>query len=268
MTGSLTRIHAMLCRYLYLHRRSLPRTLELVFWPVMDLFVWGFLTLYLRSFAPGLKGGLVFAFLSGMIFWDILYRNQQAVTISVMEEIWHHNLLNILISPLRLWEWLMATFLYGFLKSLVITAVLAALSLFLYQFNMAAGLGLSLVPLAFNLLLFAWILGIFTSATLLWWGYAAEALIWGIPFLLQPLSAVFYPLSVMPGWVQGISLCLPSTYVFEGMRAVLAGQALSASSFWTGLGLNGLFFLAAVVFFHWVYGRALVTGRLVRAGME
>lgn len=268
MSGALTRISAMLCRYLYLHRRSLPRTMELVFWPVMELFVWGYLTVYFRTLAPGMQGQLVFAFLNGMIFWDILYRNQQAVTISVMEEIWHHNLLNILISPLRLWEWLSATFLYGALKSAVITIVLAVLAFAVYQFDMAGGLGLSLVPLVFNLLLFAWILGIFTSAMLLWWGYSAEALIWGIPFLVQPLSAVFYPLSVMPAWVQAVSRCLPSTYVFEGMRSVLAGHGMPAGCFWMSLGLNGVFFLIAVAFFHWMYGRALVSGRLVRAGME
>ncbi len=268
MSDSLARISAMLCRYLYLHKRSLPRAMELIFWPVMELFVWGYLTVYFQTLAPGITGNLAFAFLNGMIFWDILYRNQQAVSISVMEEIWHHNLLNILISPLRLWEWLTATFLYGFMKSAVITAVLAVLALWVYHFDMAGGLGLSILPLVFNLLLFAWILGIFTSAMLLWWGYSAEALIWGIPFLIQPLSAIFYPLAILPGWVQAVSRCLPSTYVFEGMRAVLAGNGLPASYFWTSLGLNGLFFLAAVAFFHFMYNRALVSGRLVRAGME
>ncbi|MBU3758971.1 MAG: ABC transporter permease [Candidatus Omnitrophica bacterium] len=268
MSGSLVRISAMLRRYLYLHRRSLPRTLELVFWPVMELFVWGYLTVYFKSLAPGLAGQLAFAFLNGMIFWDILYRNQQAVTISVMEEIWHHNLLNILISPLRLWEWLAATFVYGFLKSAVITGVLTGLAFLVYHFDLAGGLGLSLIPLVFNLLLFAWILGIATAALLLWWGYSAEALIWGIPFLVQPLSAVFYPLTVMPVWVQAVSRCLPSTYVFEGMRLVLAGQPLPAEFFWASLGLNGLFLLAAGAFFYWMYAKALESGRLVRTGME
>lgn len=178
MIESLRRIYAMFLRYLYLHKRSLPRSLELIFWPVMELFVWGFLSLYLGTVVETGAAAVVMFLINGMIFWDILYRSQQSVSISVMEEIWHHNILNILVSPLRLWEWMCAAFIYGFIKSGLITIILGTIACVLYRFNMADSLGLHLVPLAGNLLLFGWIVGIYTSAVLLWWGYSGEALIW------------------------------------------------------------------------------------------
>lgn len=268
MKESCQRILAMLLRYLYLHKRSLPRFLELVFWPVMELLVWGFVTLYIKSMVQDPLGTAVMFLINAMIFWDILYRSQQAVSISFMEEIWHQNILNILISPLRIWEWVLATFLYGLLKTATITLILSFLAYVFYHFNLIDGLGFALIPLAFNLLLFGWIIGIMTAGLLLRWGYAVEALIWGIPFLLQPLSAIFYPLSVLPEWLQVVSRCLPSTYVFEGMRAVLRGETVAWSLYATSLGLNLVFFVIAVKVFHWLFAKAQASGRLVRLGMD
>src|SRR5437870_2956768 len=100
--ASLRRIYAMLCRYTYLQRRSLPRTLNIFFWPVMELLVWGYVTLYLQRAAVPLSNVIVFL-IGAMIFWDLLYRSQQAVSLGVMEEVWTRNIINTLITPLRLW---------------------------------------------------------------------------------------------------------------------------------------------------------------------
>jgi ABC-2 type transport system permease protein len=268
MKESIRRILAMYLRYLYLHKRSLPRTLEIVFWPVMDLLVWGFVTLFIQSLVESeLLKTLVFL-INAMIFWDILYRGQQGVTISFMEEIWQQNIINLLASPLKIWEWCAATFIYGLTKILVITTILAGIALGLYQFNLIGNLGFYLIPLAANLLLFAWGLGLFTAGLLIRWGYAVEALIWGVPFLIQPISAVFYPLAILPPSVQWIAKGLPSTYVFEGMRSILREGTMPYDYFLTALGLNGIYFILGTLFFQWMYSRALVTGRLVRLGMD
>jgi ABC-2 type transport system permease protein len=258
----------MVLRYLYLHKRSLPRTLELVFWPVMDLLVWGFVTLYIQGMAQAGWAKLMVFLINAMIFWDVLYRSQQGVTISFMEEIWHQNLINLLASPLKIWEWVTATFLYGLIKTLVITLILTGVAAGLYQFNLITELGFYLIPLMANLLLFGWALGIFTSGLILRWGYAVEALIWGIPFVIQPISAIFYPLSVLPAWLQPISRAIPSTYVFEGMRVVLQEGTMPVSYVWLAFGLNLLYFLGGTVFFQKLFQSARVSGRLVRIGLD
>lgn len=261
------RIWVMFCRYSYLHRRSFPRMLEVFFWPVMELLVWGFLARYMAGLmsAGGATGGqrLTAGLLTGLIFWDLLYRSQQAVSLGLMEELWTRNILNLLISPLRTWEWVAAAYLYGLAKALIVAAALTVLSMALYGFSLTGTLGASLGPLALNLLLMGFACGIFTAGLLLRWGHAAEALIWGVPFLVQPFSALFYPLSAYPPWLRPVCRMLPSTHVLEGMRAALDGP-FPWSSFFAALGLNVIYMAAGTFFFVGMLERGRRTGQLVR----
>ena len=258
----------MLLRYLFLHKRSLPRTLEIVFWPVMELLVWGFVSVYLRQLTQNTLSNIFFFLINAMIFWDILYRSQQAVSIAIVEDIWTQNIVNLLVSPLKIWEWLTATFIYGFLKIILITAILALIALGLYRFDLIDNLGFAVIPLIANLLIFGWAVGVFTSGLIISWGHAAEALVWGIPYLLQPISAIYYPLSVLPPWLQWISRCLPSTYVFEGMRAATTTKQMPADYFWMALGLNTVYFILGALFFKRTYVSSRNSGRLGHLGMD
>ncbi len=258
------RVSALVLRYLYLYRRSVARLMGIVFWPVMDLLVWGFLTTYLqRMVVPG----AVLFLLGAVIFWDIFYSSQQAITLSITEEIWVRNILNIFVAPVRVSELLLATSLVGLLRASASTLVLAGLASLFYSFHLFS-IGLALLPFFFSLLLFGWAMGMFTMALILRFGQAAEALIWGIPFLIQPLSAVFYPLRVLPRWLQGVSRLLPSTHVFEGMRSALATGTVDGPSLWAALALNVLYLAAGAAFFAWMLGRVREKGYLSRLGME
>ena len=127
----------MVERYVVLHMRSAARLLEMFFWPVMELFVWGFLSIYLRdSFSQG-TGKLVSLLLTGMIFWDVLYRSQQSVSLALMEELWTRNVMNMLISPLKSWEWVLGSAVYGVIKAAVIVVTLLVMSVFMYGFDQA-----------------------------------------------------------------------------------------------------------------------------------
>ncbi len=266
MRESWQRLYAMFCRYVYLQRRSLPRILGVVFWPVMELLVWGYVTRYLQQVAVPLAPLITFL-IGAMICWDLLYRSQQAVSLGVMEDVWTRNLINTLITPLRLWEWMAATFLYGLLRGLIITVLLATLASALYAFHLWS-LGWALGLFALELLLFGWALGLMTAGLLFRYGYAAEALIWGIPFLIQPFSAVFYPVTVLPPWARAVAQVLPSTYAFEGMRHVIHQHTLDLELFWRAMGLNGLFLLVAVLVFRALFLSSRASGRLVRLGIE
>lgn len=265
---SLERIHGMFLRYLYLHRRSVSRALELIFWPVMDLIVWGLVALYIKNVAQGEITEIIFFLVSALIFWDLLYRSQQSVSISFVEDIWTNNILNIFISPLRMREWLIATFLYGLLKVTVITAILGLLAYLFYHFNIIDELGLLLFPLAFNLLFFGWSLGVFTAGLLLRFGNAVQALIWGIPFLIQPLSAIYYPLSTLPEWAQVIAKAIPTSYVFESMRYVLKEGVMPWNDFFISVFLNFIYFILFSLAFYFMYLKSRESGRLGRIGMD
>lgn len=265
--GSCARIAGLLQRYLFLHRRSLIRAFDICFWPVMDLLIWGFMTLYLQQTIGGTFGGFIIFLIGALISWDIHYRGQQAVTVSLMEEIWTRNIVNLLIAPIRLWEWIAASFLYGAIKVALVTIILAVAAKLLYAFTLTR-IGWVFLPLAANLLIFGWAIGIFTAGLLLRFGYAAEALIWGVPFLIQPFSCVFYPVDALPGWAQAIARLLPSAYVFEGLRRVLREGEVPGTLWVAILGLNALYLGLGMLLFVWMFRRARTAGQLGRLGQD
>jgi len=260
------RIRALALRYTFLYTRSVPRVAEMFFWPVMDLLVWGMITVYLLQMNNRMPAAVTFL-LGSMIFWDILYRAQQAVTISFLEDIWARNLLNIFVAPVRVSEFIVATYVVGFVKILITVGILAALAAWLYSWNLFQ-MGFALIPLFANLLIMGWAVGMVTTALIMRWGQSAEALAWGIPFLIQPVAAVFYPLSVLPRWLQPIALGIPATHVFEGMRQVLRGEGLSAHYLVWAFSLNIVYLIAAALFFRWMFEVARQKGLLAKLGTQ
>jgi ABC-2 type transport system permease protein len=212
-----SRILAMVMRYLFIYKRSYIRIAELVFFPLMDLLVWGFVTLYLEQ---ATQSRAVLFMLGGIILWDIFFRAQQAVGMSVLQEMWVGNTLNLFVSPLRSYELIISTAIVGFIRALITVSGLGLCAYLLYAFNVLE-LGFSLIPLFGLLLFFGWTIGLFTAALILRYGEAAESLAWIVPFLIQPFVAVFYPVSALPPFLQAFAQVFPCTHIFEGMRAVL-----------------------------------------------
>jgi len=256
------RIAALLQRQVYLYRRSLIRSLEIVYWPLMDLLVWGFLSIYVARLRGGGAGVIAFL-IGGMILWDIFFRAQQAISVSFLEDIWTRNLINVFVSPISTVEFLCATMLLGLIKVVVIGLLLAGLAFALYAFNIFH-FGLPLLPFVLNLILSAWGMGIITTALILRFGQGAEALAWAVAFLFQPFSAVFYPVAVLPRAVQPVAWILPTTHAFEGMRAVLAGQPVPWGHVAWAAASNVVLLAIAAGVFAWVMRIAREMGLLLR----
>ncbi len=245
-------ISALMLRYLFLYTRSWVRLVELVFWPTMELFVWGFLTRYLSQNAADGLPHLVGFLLGAMIFWDVLFRAQQGVAISFLEDVWTGNLLNIFVAPIRRREFLAATFGIGALRILVTVVVISLLAWVLYGFDIFV-IHWYLIPFFANLMMFGWGLGMISTSLILRWGQAAEALAWAVPFMIQPIAAVFYPVEVMPGWLQWVSRALPVSHIFEGMREVLQTGRLSLDKLAWAFGLNIVFLGLVSMFYLWIF---------------
>ena len=259
---SARRIFALLLRQLYLYRRSMIRMLEVVYWPVMDLLVWGFVSVYVGRLRGG--GAQAVAFLlGGMILWDIFFRAQQALSVSFLEDIWTRNLINVFVSPISTLEFIVAMLLLGVMKVIVTGLLLSGLAYALYAFNLFQ-YGFPLIPFVMNLLLSAWGIGIITIAMILRWGQGAETLAWAIPFLFTPFSAVYYPVAVLPAALRPVAWALPTTHAFEGMRTVLSGGGTAWDQVGWGLGENAALLAAAAVVFAWVMHVARDRGLLLR----
>lgn len=258
------RVSAVLLRHLYLYPRSLSRLMEIFYWPVLDLLLWGFMTIYITSH-PGAVGHWKAFFLGALILWDILFRSQQAVCISFLEEIWSRNLLNLFASPLSPGEFLLATMLLSFVKFLLAGTVTILLARVLYSFNLLS-LGLWLFPLVLNLVVMGWVIGILTTGIILRYGERAEVLAWGLALLVQPFAAVFYPVSVLPEALRPVAYALPCTYVFEGMRDVISRGSTDGMTFALPFALNGLYLWAALAFFGVMVRQAQERGLLSKLG--
>ncbi len=242
---------ALVSRYVYLYTRSPIRMVEMVFWPMVDLLVWGFLTVFLKENTTGDFPQFITFLLGAMILWDILFRAQQGVAISFLEDVWTRNLLNIFVAPVRTAEYLAATFVVGLMRIAVTATALVVVGWLAYSFNVFT-LEWWLLPFFLNLLLFGWSLGMISTALILRWGQAAESLAWAVPFFIQPVVAVFYPVSALPGWLQPIALAFPATHVFEGMREVMATGTMNPVSLVWALALNGVFLALAGALFAWI----------------
>lgn len=264
MRRSLGRISAVLLRHLYLYPVSLSRFMEIFYWPVLELLIWGYLTVYL-SRNPGSATNWTAFFLGAVILWGVLNRSQQAVCVSFLEEIWSRNLLNLFASPLSPMEFLAATMLLSFVKFILAAIVTVFLAWLIYSFNIFQ-LGFWLIPLAGNLIVMGWAIGIVTTSVILRYGEQAEMLAWGIVFLIQPFAAVFYPVSVLPRPLQSVARLLPCTYVFEGMRSVIATGSMSWEKFFAASALNAAYLLAALAFFKWMYRQSQERGLLTKLG--
>ena len=253
------RAAAIFLRQLYLMRGSVARLLPLFAWITVDIILWGFITRYLNTVAaPG--HNFVPALLGAVLLWDFFARVMHGVTTAFLEDVWSRNFLNFFASPLKISEYLaglvvssIATSTVGLLVMLVLASAVFGLSFAAY--------GLLLVPFLLVLFLFGIALGVVGAAVVLRFGPASEWFVWPLPALVSPFAGVFYPLSTLPLWMRGVARALPASYVFEGMRAVIAGGEAS----WAALGWGILLALAYVLLACWLFVR--VHKHVVRTGL-
>jgi ABC-2 type transport system permease protein len=254
----------MVLRYLYLLRSSWSRVLELIYWPAVQLLVWGFLQFYIAQnsgfFARA--GGV---FIGSVMMWDILFRGQLGFSISFLEEMWSRNLANLMISPLRPIEFVMALMVMSVVRLAIGMVPVSLIAIAFFGFNIY-GLGLALAVFFMNLILTSWSVGLVVSGLVMRNGMGAESLAWTMMFLIMPVICVYYPASVLPGWLQWLAWALPPTYVFEGMRALILEQQFRPDLMIAAFALNAAYFAVAIAIFLALLRSARRIGSLLQSG--
>ncbi len=258
------RVAAMMLRYWYLLRSSWPRLLDLVYWPTVQMVTWGFLQYYITTNAGffARAGG---TFIGAVLLWDILFRGQLGFSISFLEEMWSRNIGNLMMSPLRPFEFIAALMVMSVVRLLIGAVPVTLLAIAFFGFNLY-GLGFALVAFFVNLMLTSWAIGIFVSGLILRNGMGAENFAWSIMFLFMPLTCVYYPVTTLPVWLQPVAWLLPPTYVFEGMRALLIQKVFRPDLMLDALGLNALLFAGGVFAFLKLLQSARRHGSLMQTG--
>src|SRR5579862_1146075 len=258
------RVAAMMLRYWYLLRSSWPRLLDLIYWPTVQMLTWGFLQYYIASNAGffARAGG---TFIGAVLLWDILFRGQLGFSVSFLEEMWSRNIGNLMMSPLRPFEFITALMAMSIVRLTIGVVPVTVLALIFFGFNLY-GLGLALAAFFVNLMLTSWAVGIFVSGLVLRNGLGAENLAWSIMFLFMPLTCVYYPVTTLPVWLQPVAWLLPPTYVFEGMRALLIEKVFRPELMIDALALNAVLFAGGVFAFLKLLQSARRHGSLMQTG--
>jgi ABC-2 type transport system permease protein len=254
----------MILRNYYLLRGSWPRMVDLVYWPTLQMTLWGFITLFFltnSSWVAQAAGVL----LSAVLLWDVLFRSQISLFLSFLEEMWSRNLGHLFVSPLRPAELAAALIVTSLARTVVGVGGAAMLAIVLFDFSIF-DLGLPLVAFFVNLIALGWSLGLVVSGLVLRFGHGAEGLAWAVVFFIQPISGVYYPISVLPGWLQSVAAILPSSHVFEGMRALLIEGTFRADLLLTAAALNLVYLGAGLAVFLGIVHSARVKGLVMHIG--
>lgn len=262
--ASLRRIGGIVRRHMYLLRSSGPRILELVYWPTIQMVLWGFITLFLMNHSSWLaqaSGVLI----SAVLLWDVLFRGQLGVSLVFMEEMWSRNLGHLFVSPLRPVELAAALLVMSFIRTLIGVGGAALIAIPLFHYSIF-DLGLPLLAFFVNLIVMGWAIGLLVSGIVLRYGLGAESMAWIAIFAVQPISGVYYPIEVLPGWLQIVAHGLPSSHVFEGMRAVLFEQRFRLDLLVNALVLNVFYLAGGVAAFLAYFRIARVRGQLLHIG--
>lgn len=263
------RVGAMVSRYFYLLRSSWARIADLIYWPALQMITWGFLQNYLAKASPATASDhaamAAGTLIGAILLWDILLRGQIGFSITFLEEMWSRNVGNLLMSPLRPVEFVLALMTMSVLRLAVGLVPVSFLAIWFFGFNLW-GMGLAFAFFFANLIFTSWAIGLVVSGLILRLGMGAENVAWTVTFLLLPLCAVYYPVATLPHWLQPFSWMLPPTYVFEGMRQLLMQHTLRGDLMIEAFGLNAVLFGAAVVIFVLLLESARKAGSLLQMG--
>ncbi len=265
---SARRVGAMVRRYLYLMRSSWPRLVEIIYWPMVEMLMWGFLQTYLAGNAA--VGNSKFGFAAGsligaVLLWDILFRGQIGFSISFLEEMWSRNIGNLFMSPLRPIEFAASLMVMSVLRLCIGLVPVTLMAIWFFGFNLWS-LGFALAAFFANLIFTSWSVGLIVSGLIMRLGMGAESIAWSIMFLMLPLTCVYYPVATLPPAIQAIAWMLPPTYVFEGLRALLIDHVFRADLMLEALGLNAILFALALTAFLLLIDSAKQAGSLMQMG--
>ena len=258
------RVAVMTRRYLYLLLGSWPRLLEMVYWPTVQMVTWGFITQFFLTHSSWLvqASGML---LAAVLLWDVLYRGQLGLSLMFFEEMYARNLGNLFISPLRPAELAASLILMSLVRTLISFGGAAALAVLFYSYNIFS-MGLPLLLFFILLIVWGWSLGLLIVSLVLRYGLGAEGLAWVVIFAVGPVSGVYYPVSTLPDWLQIVSWFLPSSHVFEGMRALLMHSELRLDLLATAATLNVVYLVLGTGVFLFTFQVARRRGLLLNMG--
>ncbi|MDB9796125.1 ABC transporter permease [Pelagibacteraceae bacterium] len=258
------KIYGLSLRHVYLIRSSFPRILDLIYWPSIQVFLWGFISKFF-TLSSAYYNNTVGIILTAAILYDFLFRSSISYNMMFLEEIWSRNFTNLFIAPIKISEIIAALTMTAIFRTLVglVPAVLLAIPLFGVSIFK---LGIPLIFLLVALYIFGISLGLLVTAGLLRFGPSFENIAWASLFFLAPLGCIYYPIEILPNLLQIIAKSLPLVHIFEEMRNILINETVNSLQICKGIFISIVYFILSVIIFYTSYYGAKKKGTLINIG--
>ena len=261
---SINRIYGLFLRHFFLIKGSLPRVLDLIYWPTIQIILWGFISKFFTTYSD-YYNNTVGVILTCAILYDFLFRSSISFNMLFLEEIWSRNFTNLFIAPMRISEIIISLVFTALIRTLIglVPAILLTSPLFGISI---LNLGIPLFFLFFSLYIFGITLGLFVSSGLLRYGPAFENIAWSSLFLLAPLGCIYYPIEILPELFQDLARVLPLVHIFEEARNILVNKVVNYESIITAFKLNLIYLIAGIFLFYCSFSGARKKGSLINIG--
>jgi ABC-2 type transport system permease protein len=264
LSQSANRIYALVLRHIHIWRSSVMRLVDSIYWPAVQMVMWGFMTKFLlpqASFVAQAAGVL----LSGLLLWEVVVRGNLSLSIAFLEEMWSRNLGHLFVSPIRSWEMATGIIIAALLRTLLGLIPVSLMAWAFFGFSIYS-LGLPLLAFFLILQMFSWSIGLAMSGMIMRVGQSAESFAWAAVFILMPISGVYYPVSVLPHWLQPLSWCLPTSYIFDGMRSILLTGTMQWHLLAFSFVLSVFYLVVGFQIFLWFFRSSRRAGSLLNQG--
>ncbi len=258
---SFQRVWAVFLRYFFMCMK-LDQLSDLFYWPAVDIFLWGITSVWIQRTDPQVPG-VALAILTGLVFWQVVWRANYEVGVNILQEFWNRNLMNLFATPLKVGEWMGGMMLLSLFKVFLSLFFGALLVFLLYALNVFT-MGWAFLPFMGSLMMSGWAIGFFAGGIVLYYGQRLQMLAWMIAYVFSPFCAIFYPVSALPHWGQLIAKALPMAHIFEGMREIINSGHFPLNQLVLSFALNGIYLTASIAFFIFMFekSRAKGLGRL------
>jgi len=258
------KIYGLSLRHIYLIKGSFPRILDLIYWPSIQVFLWGFISEFF-TMSSSYYSNTVGIILTAAILYDFLFRSSISYNMMFLEEIWSRNFTNLFIAPIKISEIIAALTMTAIFRTLIglVPAVLLAIPLFGVSIFK---LGIPLIFLLIALYIFGVSLGLFVTAGLLRFGPSFENIAWASLFFLAPLGCIYYPIEILPNTLQTIAKALPLVHIFEEMRNILINKTINVIEIIKSIMISDIYFVGGVIIFYISYYGAKKKGTLINIG--
>ena len=258
------KIYGLSLRHFYLIKSSFPRILDLIYWPSIQIFLWGFISKFF-TLSSSYYNNTVGVILSAAILYDFLFRSSISYNMMFLEEIWSRNLTNLYISPIKLNEIITALTLTAIVRTLIGMVPAAIIAIPLFGVSIFK-IGLPLIALLLALYIFGVTLGLLVTSGLVRFGPSFENIAWARLFFLAPLGCIYYQIEILPEWLQLIAKILPLVHIFEEMRNILINDIISYTQILIAITISFLYFILGIFVFYFSYHGAKIRGTLINIG--